>query len=119
MKVLVIGGTLFIGRQLVKELCEAGHDVAVMHRKAEHGFSRRVENLIADRNDANAIEQAIDGRRRLLPRCGGRRRSSGDGLLLLDLATEPPGAQPGESVAVVLRAQFLTEAAAVVQIEQH
>ena len=63
MKVLVIGGTLFIGRQLVKELCDAGHDVAVMHRKAAHGLSRRVENLVADRNDANAVRQALDGRR--------------------------------------------------------
>ncbi len=63
MKVLVIGGTLFIGRQLVKELCEAGHDVAVLHRKAEHGLPRRVENLMADRNDAASVQQALDGRR--------------------------------------------------------
>ncbi len=63
MKVLVIGGTLFIGRQLVKELCDAGHDVAVMHRKPEHGLARRVENLMADRNDAEAVQQALDGRR--------------------------------------------------------
>src|SRR5579862_6359840 len=63
MKVLVIGGTLFIGRQLVKELCEAGHDVAVMHRKPAHGMARRVENLVADRNDAEAVQQALDGRR--------------------------------------------------------
>ena len=38
MKVLVIGGTLFIGRQLVKELRKAGHDVAVLHRKPKHGL---------------------------------------------------------------------------------
>jgi len=63
MKVLVIGGTLFIGRQLVKELCEAGHDVAVLHRKPTHGLSRRVENLVADRNDADSLQQALDGRR--------------------------------------------------------
>ncbi|HVN06859.1 MAG TPA: SDR family oxidoreductase [Bryobacteraceae bacterium] len=63
MKVLVIGGTLFIGRQLVKELCEAGHDVAVLHRKATHGISRRVENLVADRNDAASVQQVLDGRR--------------------------------------------------------
>jgi 2'-hydroxyisoflavone reductase len=63
MKVLVIGGTLFIGRQLVKELCDAGHEVAVMHRKPEHGLARRVENLVADRNDADAVQRAIDGRR--------------------------------------------------------
>jgi 2'-hydroxyisoflavone reductase len=63
MKVLVIGGTLFIGRQLVKELCAAGHDVAVMHRKPAHGLPRRVENLMADRNDAASVQQALDERR--------------------------------------------------------
>jgi 2'-hydroxyisoflavone reductase len=63
MKVLVIGGTLFIGRQLVKELCEAGHDVAVLHRKPAHGLARRVENLSADRNDEDSLLQALDGRR--------------------------------------------------------
>ena len=63
MKVLVIGGTSFIGRQLVKELCDAGHDVAVMHRKPEHGLLRRVENLMADRNDAESVQQALDERR--------------------------------------------------------
>jgi len=63
MKVLVIGGTLFIGRQLVKELCDAGHDVAVLHRKPAHGLPRRVENLTADRNDGVAVQEALDGRR--------------------------------------------------------
>ncbi len=63
MKVLVIGGTLFIGRQLVKELCDAGHDVAVLHRKPAHGLPRRVENLMADRNDGEAVRQVLEGRR--------------------------------------------------------
>jgi len=35
MKVLVIGGTVFIGRAVVEELVEAGHDVCVVHR-GEH-----------------------------------------------------------------------------------
>jgi 2'-hydroxyisoflavone reductase len=63
MKVLVIGGTLFIGRQLVKDLCNAGHDVAVLHRKPKHSLRRRVENLQADRNDPEAVGQALAGRR--------------------------------------------------------
>ena len=63
MKVLVIGGTLFIGRQLVKELCNAGHDVAVLHRKSKHGLAKRVENLVADRNDPEAVRLALAGRR--------------------------------------------------------
>ena len=33
MKVLVIGGTLFIGRALVDELLKGGHEVAILHRK--------------------------------------------------------------------------------------
>ena len=52
MRVLVIGGTLFIGKLLVKRLLAADHDVTVLHRKAEHPFGRRVRNAVADRNDA-------------------------------------------------------------------
>ncbi len=32
MKILVIGGTMFIGRRTVRMLKDAGHDVAVLHR---------------------------------------------------------------------------------------
>src|ERR1017187_2590614 len=63
MKVLVIGGTLFIGRSLVEELVKAGHDVAVLHRKPKHDFGRRVENLVADRNDGEAVREALSTRR--------------------------------------------------------
>ena len=63
MKILVIGGTLFIGRQLVTELLKAGHEVAIMHRKPKHDFGRRVENLVADRNDAAAVREAVGMRR--------------------------------------------------------
>ena len=41
MKVLVIGGTLFIGKLLVEELLKEGHDVAVLHRKPKHDFGRQ------------------------------------------------------------------------------
>ena len=44
MRVLVIGGTLFIGKLLVKRLLAADHDVTILHRKAEHPFGRRVTN---------------------------------------------------------------------------
>src|ERR1041385_3009951 len=63
MKVLVIGGTLFIGKLLVEELLKAGHEVAVLHRKPKHDFGRRVENIMADRNDASAMKEALSGRR--------------------------------------------------------
>jgi nucleoside-diphosphate-sugar epimerase len=63
MKVLVIGGTLFIGRRLVEDLVKAGHEVTVLHRKPKHEFGRKVENLLADRNDGAAVKDALAGRR--------------------------------------------------------
>jgi nucleoside-diphosphate-sugar epimerase len=63
MKVLVIGGTLFIGRGLVQELLKAGHDVTVLHRKPKHDLGRRVQNLVADRNDPQEVRSALEGRR--------------------------------------------------------
>ncbi|MEJ2008569.1 MAG: NAD-dependent epimerase/dehydratase family protein [Acidobacteriota bacterium] len=63
MRVLVIGGTLFIGKLLVTRLLEAGHEVTILHRKAEHPFGPRVNNAVADRNDAAAIRSALSGRR--------------------------------------------------------
>lgn len=58
-RILVIGGTLFIGRLLVSELLRAGHHVYLLHRKPEHPFGRRVHNLVADRNNPAAIREAV------------------------------------------------------------
>src|SRR4051812_13166953 len=63
MRVLVIGGTLFIGKLLVKKLLAAGHEVTIFHRKAEHPFGRRVRNAIGDRNDAATLRAALSGQR--------------------------------------------------------
>jgi len=63
MRVLVIGGTLFIGKLLVTRLLEADHEVTLLHRKAEHPFGPRAANAVADRNDAAAIRSALAGRR--------------------------------------------------------
>jgi nucleoside-diphosphate-sugar epimerase len=63
MKVLVIGGTQFIGRLLVEELVKGGHDVTVLHRKPKHDFGKRVDNIMADRNDAEAMKEALSTRR--------------------------------------------------------
>jgi nucleoside-diphosphate-sugar epimerase len=63
MKVLVIGGTLFIGRQLVEELVKGGHEVSILHRRPKHDFGRRVENIMADRNDVVAVREALATRR--------------------------------------------------------
>lgn len=63
MRILVIGGTLFIGKLLVTRLVEGGHEVTILHRKAEHPFGPGVRNAIADRNDLTAVRSALAGRR--------------------------------------------------------
>lgn len=62
-KVLVIGGTLFIGRALVAELLKQGHEVWILHRQSGHALGKRVGNLQADRNDAEAVRRALAGAR--------------------------------------------------------
>ena len=47
----------------MEELLKEGHDVAVLHRKPKHDLGRKVENLMADRNDAAALSEALRGRR--------------------------------------------------------
>jgi nucleoside-diphosphate-sugar epimerase len=59
MKVLVIGGTMFIGRFLVAELLKAGHEVTVMHRKPKHDLGKKVQSLMADRNDPESVRRAL------------------------------------------------------------
>lgn len=63
VRVLVIGGTTFIGRLLVTELVKAGHQLSILHRSKQHCFGKRIANLAADRNDAPAVKQAIAGQR--------------------------------------------------------
>src|SRR2546430_17063746 len=48
---------IFIGRLLIAELLKAGHQITVMHRKPKHDFGRRVQNLVADRNDAASVRE--------------------------------------------------------------
>src|SRR5579885_1414269 len=58
-RILVIGGTQFIGPLLIHDLLRAGHEIYILHRKPHHPFGRRVHNLVADRNDAEAIRKAV------------------------------------------------------------
>jgi 2'-hydroxyisoflavone reductase len=58
-RVLVIGGTLFIGRALVDELLERGDDVVIMHRGKSTPFGKRVGEIRCDRNDVAAVREAL------------------------------------------------------------
>jgi 2'-hydroxyisoflavone reductase len=63
MRILVIGGTQFIGRHTVERLVPLGHDVTVLHRQAHHNLGPHVRNVQAERADLATIERVIsDGR---------------------------------------------------------
>jgi 2'-hydroxyisoflavone reductase len=62
-RILVIGGTHFIGKLLVSELLKAGHEVHILHRKQRQPFGKRVHNLVGDRNNAASIRKAVGATR--------------------------------------------------------
>ena len=62
-RILVIGGTQFIGRLLVSELLRAGHEVHILHRRSRHSLGKRVHNLVADRNAAASVRKAVGSTR--------------------------------------------------------
>lgn len=56
---LVIGGTSMIGRPMVEILLERGHEVSVLHRGRGTPFGSRVTELQGDRNDGDAVREAV------------------------------------------------------------
>ena len=56
MHILVIGGTQFMGREVVRRLVARGQDVSVLHRRDHHDLSSSVRNLQADRADLPAVQ---------------------------------------------------------------
>lgn len=59
MRILVIGGTAFMGREIVRRLAERGHDVTVLHRGAAHDLGSRIRNVRADRADLGAMKNIL------------------------------------------------------------
>jgi 2'-hydroxyisoflavone reductase len=62
-RVLVIGGTLFIGRALVDQLLERGDEVTIMHRGKDTPYGDRVDEIRCDRNDVSAVRAALADKR--------------------------------------------------------
>jgi nucleoside-diphosphate-sugar epimerase len=63
MRILVIGGIQFIGREIVRRLAARGHAVSVLHRRAHHDLGAEIVNVQANRADLDAVRRAIrDGR---------------------------------------------------------
>lgn len=59
MRILVIGGTAFMGREIVRRLAARGHDVAVLHRTPDHDLGPGIRNVQADRADLGAMETIL------------------------------------------------------------
>jgi nucleoside-diphosphate-sugar epimerase len=62
-RILVIGGTQFIGKLLVTELLKVGHEVHILHRRPRHPFGKRVRNLVGDRNEVASVKKAVSDTR--------------------------------------------------------
>jgi len=62
-RVLVIGGTLFIGRALVRRLLARGDDVTILHRRQTTPFGGRVGEIHCDRNDTEGMRRELSGER--------------------------------------------------------
>lgn len=63
MRVLVLGGSVFVGRRLVRALADAGHEVSVLNRgRTATSLPAGVTQLVADRTDANSTRAALAGK---------------------------------------------------------
>jgi 2'-hydroxyisoflavone reductase len=60
-RALVIGGTLFIGKELVRRLLERGDRVTILHRGRSR-LPEGVDEISCDRNDETAVRQQLGGR---------------------------------------------------------
>ncbi|HZG96648.1 MAG TPA: NAD-dependent epimerase/dehydratase family protein, partial [Nocardioidaceae bacterium] len=57
MRLLVIGGTRFVGRYLIEAALAAGHEVTLVHRSATELFPS-ARHVLADRNgDLSALAE--------------------------------------------------------------
>ena len=63
MRLLVLGGTRFVGRAVVADALERGWDVTALHRGVTGALPEAVERLTADRTDRGELAAALGDRR--------------------------------------------------------
>src|SRR5438128_1633835 len=61
MRLLVLGGTRFLGRHVAAAALERGHDVATFTRGVSGAPPEGARALHGDRDDAAALPKALDG----------------------------------------------------------
>jgi nucleoside-diphosphate-sugar epimerase len=62
MKVLVLGGTRFIGLGLVRYLDSLKHDITILNRgKSQADLPAGIKRVYADRRDSEAVKKALSG----------------------------------------------------------
>jgi nucleoside-diphosphate-sugar epimerase len=59
MRILAIGGTLFIGRETVQRLVKRGHELTVLHRHDHHDLGSNIKNIKADRGDLDTVTRVL------------------------------------------------------------
>src|SRR5690349_2463978 len=58
MRILIMGGTAFVGRHIAQAAPDAGHDVTLSHRgQTGRGLSPAATEILGDRNDEAALAQ--------------------------------------------------------------
>ncbi|MBB2924596.1 NAD-dependent epimerase/dehydratase family protein [Cellulomonas cellasea] len=61
MRLLVLGGTRFLGRAVVADALDRGWDVTTLHRGVTGAPPAGVRTLVADRTSTADVERALDG----------------------------------------------------------
>ena len=61
-KVLILGGSYFIGRRITEQCLEDGWEVSLLNRGSKPWTGRPVTQLTCDREDAAAMKQTLKGR---------------------------------------------------------
>jgi nucleoside-diphosphate-sugar epimerase len=63
LKVLVLGGTGVISRQIVEQLLQAGHEAAVFNRGTKKlPFTEQVESIVGDKSNPVQFQEVLKGR---------------------------------------------------------